>query len=84
MKEKDVGHVVYSYRYMWTVKSVPDKVQCKIVTDVDEGFSLFEKNLLTSVPDILNLGREYLCEYDFTKVGVFESLKSEVKEDEKV
>lgn len=66
---------VYCYRYVWTTKDVKDKVNFKIVSDTLDGLKLFEEKLL-SLPDLDNVGREYICEYDCSKFGVFDDLKN--------
>lgn len=71
--------VVYCYRYMWTVGNSRN-VNFRIVTDVPEGLSQFEKNLISQVPNLSTFGREYLCEYDSSKlVHVENLLNKEVK-----
>lgn len=67
---------VFCYRYMWTLKGVKDKVNVKIVTDTFDGLVTFEKSIKDSVKDLENFGREYVCEYDFGKIGLFEDLKN--------
>lgn len=81
----DKNVFVYTYRYMWQVKG-NKSVNFKIVTDTEEGLTLFEKNLL-SLPDIDRASKEYLSQIDISKMGLFESLKNyekEIKLDEKV
>lgn len=68
---------VYTYRYMWQVKG-NKSVNFKIVTDTEEGLTLFEKNLL-ALSDIERASKEYLSQIDITKMGLFESLKNDEK-----
>ncbi len=70
---------VYTYRYMWQVKD-NKSVNFKIVTDTEEGLSLFEKNLL-ALPDIERASKEYISQIDISKMGLFESLKNVEKGD---
>lgn len=63
---------VYSYRYMWKLKD-SDKVNFKIVTDVFEGISRFESELL-KIEGLESCAREYLHEYDCSLIGVFEKI----------
>lgn len=78
--------IVYTYRYMWRLKdSATDlehrgKICFKIVSDVLEGLKSFEDSLISSCgDDLFSFGKEYLHEYDVSKVGVFESLYKEGK-----
>lgn len=73
---------IYTYRYMWKYVD-SDKINIKIVSDVLSGLEAFEKALLSSelVPSVELLGREYLHEYDVSKIGVFETLRNDKKED---
>lgn len=78
MEEKEEVHV-FCYRYMWTKKNdngdMPEKVNVKFVTDVPEGLELFEKQVISSCGDtLLHFGREYVCEYAVSRIGIFEQL----------
>lgn len=76
---------VYTYRYMWQLKG-NKSVNFKIVTDTEEGLSLFENNL-KALPDLERASKEYISQIDISKMGLFESLKNfekEIKVDEKV
>lgn len=77
---------VTTYRYMWKVAG-QDTINFKIVSDIDEGHSVFIENL-KKIPDLESAGKEYLHEYNPTKIGLFESIVSpenfvEVEEEEK-
>lgn len=63
---------IFTYRYMWQLEG-SDKINIKIVSDVPEGISVFEKQLL-SLSGLLRAGKEYLHEYDCASIGKFESL----------
>lgn len=67
---------LFTYRYMWTDVEKPDKVCFKLITDTEEGLKLFEKNLVASfkVGQVVHIGREYVSEFDVSKLGVFENL----------
>lgn len=64
--------LVYTYRYMWLVEG-SKSVNFKIVTDTDEGLKLFEANL-AKVPKIEKISREYICEIDVSKMGIYENI----------
>lgn len=64
--------IVYTYRYVWKIEG-SSTLNFKIVSDIDEGFKLFEKELL-SLPGIERCAKEYLHEYDCTKIGKFDTL----------
>lgn len=61
---------VFCYRYMWQVEG-NESVNFKIVTDTSEGLSLFEDNL-KKLDSVKNIAKEYLHEYDCSKIGLFE------------
>lgn len=63
---------VYTYRYMWKVDS-SENVNFKIVSDTQEGVDAFEKALL-SVDGLVSCAKEYLHQYDVSRVGVFEKV----------
>lgn len=63
------------YRYMWTVKDVKDKVNFKIITDVEDVHKKFIESVF-ALPDVENVGREYVCEYDVSQIGLFQDLKN--------
>ena len=75
MKEKIF---VFTYRYMWQLKG-NKSVNFKIVTDTEEGLSLFEKNL-KAIPDIERASKEYISQIDISKMGLFESIINNEKE----
>lgn len=64
---------IFSYRYMWQTEG-DESVNFKIHTDTCEGLKSFEDNLLL-LPGIKNVAKEYLHEYDCSKIGVFEPIK---------
>lgn len=66
---------VFCYRYMWQVDG-NDSVNFKIVTDTADGLNLFESNL-KKVDGIKNIAKEYLHEYDCSRIGVFETVLKE-------
>lgn len=61
---------IYCYRYMWQIDG-NNRVNFKIVTDTVDGLNLFENNL-KSLDGVKNIAKEYLHEYDCSKIGVFE------------
>lgn len=67
-----MNNVVYSYRYMWKNKD-SESINFKIVSDVLAGLASFEEQL-KSFPDVESIAREYLHEYDCSKIGVFEPI----------
>lgn len=69
-------NVIYTYKYLWTVKGDKTKVNIKIVSDVMQGHVVFVDSLKKNVADLDNLGREYLHEYDCSKIGIFEDLNN--------
>lgn len=64
--------VVYTYRYVWKT-SKSDSLSFKIVSDVSEGLTQFESSLL-ALPDLITCVKEYLHEYDCSKVGYCEKI----------
>lgn len=72
--------VVFTYRYMWRLVD-SENVNFKIVSDTVEGLKLFESNLLSDEAVVV-CGKEYLHEYDCSKIGLFETLKTVEKEGE--
>lgn len=74
---------IYTYRFMWRL-SGSDNICFKIVTDTSEGLKQFEDSLL-KLENIELAGKEYLHEYDCSKLGLFESIfKKEEIIDEKI
>ncbi|WGL31130.1 hypothetical protein [Dipodfec virus UOA04_Rod_736] len=70
------------YRYVWRIVG-SDNLYFKIITGTPEDFSLFEESLLQS-PDIVvvSVAREYLHEYDLSKISVLESIYTSQSETE--
>lgn len=64
--------VVFSYRYMWKLKD-NSSINFKIVTDTSDGLKFFEDSL-KSLDNLESVAKEYLHEYDCSKIGVFESV----------
>lgn len=64
--------ILYTYRYMWKIKS-SESINFKIVTDTEDGLMLFEEALL-KLDGIVSCAKEYLHEYDCSKLGVFEKI----------
>lgn len=64
---------IYSYRYMWRVDG-SDSVNFKIVTDTLEGLAFFEDSLKSSVDNLVAFGKEYLCQYNCSKIGLFDTI----------
>ncbi|UPW41391.1 hypothetical protein [Dipodfec virus UA06Rod_17] len=73
---------VVCYRYVWRIVG-SDNLYFKIITGTQEDFSTFEESILHS-PDveIVSLAREYLHEYDLTKMSVLESIYSSQAKDQ--
>lgn len=68
---------IFTYRYMWTLldsDSSDKKVNFKIITDTEEGLQIFEKNVVESISNLENFGREYISEIDVSKLGLFEKI----------
>lgn len=65
--------LLYTYRYMWTYYGDKDRVNVKIVTDTDRGHTAFERSIAAD-KKVEKFGREYVCEYDCARFGVFEDL----------
>lgn len=63
---------VFCYRYYWSLKD-SDKINFKIVADIEESLAEFERQLL-SIPNLVKCAKEYICEYDCALIGHFESL----------
>ena len=75
MKEKIF---VFTYRYMWQLKG-NKSVNFKIVTDTEDGLALFEKNL-KDIPGIERAVKYYISQIDLTKMGLYETLIKNEKE----
>lgn len=58
--------VLYTYRYMWKNFN-SDSINFKIVTDTLDGHSKFVTSV-SAMDCVENLCREYLCEYDCSKL----------------
>lgn len=71
---------IFTYRYVWRLKG-SETLNFKIVTDTEKGLLEFEDKLF-SIPEIESCGKEYLHEYEVSKIGVFVSLKNLEKEGE--
>lgn len=64
--------IVFTYRYMWKNKG-SSQICFKIVSDIDSGLKSFEEQLL-ALDNLESCAKEYLHEYDCSKVGVFEKI----------
>lgn len=65
--------VIFTYRYMWTLKGDTSRVNFKIISDTLEGHNSFISSLFNSFADKLDkVSREYLHEYNVSKLGIFE------------
>lgn len=71
---------IVTYRYLWTVSSMKDKVSVKILSDVEEGHNRFIEYVQKNIGDLEKFGREYVCEYDLESLSRFEDLLNGVKE----
>lgn len=69
---QDENNVVYTFRYMWKIKG-NTSVNFKIISDVLSGVQAFEDTLLR-LENLDGCAREYLHEYDVSRVGVFEKI----------
>lgn len=73
---------VYTYRYVWKLKS-SNTLNFKIVSDTIDGLTSFEKQLC-QIPDIEMACKEYLHEYDCSLISridkVFGGDKNETNE----
>lgn len=68
-----------TYRYMWKI-SGDKSLKFKIVTDLPAAHELYVDNLIKYTDDLESFGREYVCEYSCSNIGLFEKLyKKEVK-----
>lgn len=72
--------LIYSYRYMWRVSDNSEGICFKVVTDTLQGLEEFEKALL-SLDNLTDCAKEYLHEYDCSKIGIVFSLKKTDKEE---
>lgn len=70
--------IVYTYRYSWILEG-SESINFKIVSDVEEGLLSFEKALF-KLPNLCSVGKEYLHEYDSSKIGFFEKIFDKVGE----
>lgn len=78
--------VIFTYRYFW--KFIDSSEFCvKIVSDTAEGVAEFETRLL-SLPNLDRVGREYLHEFDVSKMTrletIYDSQKGGFEKDEKI
>lgn len=80
--EKNV--IIYTYRYMWRLKD-SDSVCVKIVSDVLQGLSEFENQLL-ALDGLESACKEYVHEYSCELLGKVDVLlkKNEDSENETV
>lgn len=65
---------IYSIRYMWKILG-STSVNFKIITDTEDSLKAFEKAVL-DLSGLESFGKEYLHEYDVSRVGVFEKIFS--------
>lgn len=61
---------LFTFRYMWRVEG-DNHLQFKMVTDTASGLEQFEKSLL-ELPGLTLAGREYLNEFDVSRIAVLE------------
>lgn len=64
--------IIFSYRYMWRFTG-SENIQFKIVTDTIQGLEKFEDELF-KLDNLESVGKEYLHEYDCSKIGLFEKI----------
>ncbi|WGL31099.1 hypothetical protein [Dipodfec virus UOA04_Rod_718] len=65
--------VLYCYRYVWKVKG-QETLNFRIVTDTEDGLQQFADQIIQEFGDLERLGREYVCEYDVSKLCLLEPL----------
>ncbi|UPW41137.1 hypothetical protein [Sigmofec virus UA08Rod_5397] len=67
-----------TYRYFIRLKgekdNEPDKSVFRVLTELPEGHQKFIEEV-KHLYNLLAFGREYVCEYDSSKVGFFETIK---------
>lgn len=63
---------IFCIRYMWKIKG-DNSIKYKIVTDLAEGQTAFE-DALKALPDLEKATREYLSEFDCSKLGVVDKI----------
>lgn len=83
--EKNSKQIVITYRYMWRYVG-SDSINFKIVSDTPEGHVQFQKLIIEELSthgDLLSVVREYLHEYDCSKVGLISNLYNKEAYDEK-
>lgn len=73
---------VFAFRYLWTAEDKPDSICMKMVTDTEKGLEEFE-TALKALPGIKKIAKEYLHEYDCSRVGVIDCVLGEVDKNEK-
>ena len=68
--------VLYTFKYLWTLSGEDNKgkVNFKVVTDTLSGLIEFEKEVL-KMPNLERFGREYIQEYDCSRICKFDSIK---------
>lgn len=67
------SEILVTYRYMWKV-SGNDSVCVKVVTDLPAGHDLVVKAIL-NIEGLESAAREYLHEFDVSRIGQVVSLK---------
>ncbi|UPW41999.1 hypothetical protein [Dipodfec virus RodF1_43] len=65
--------VLYCYRYVWKEKG-QETLNFRIVTDTEDGLQKFADQIIQEFGDLERLGREYVCEYDVSKLCLLEPL----------
>lgn len=63
---------IFTFRFMWKLVGA-DTVNFKIVTDTEAGLKQFEEALL-KIENLEGVGKEYLHEYDVSKLAVFQNI----------
>lgn len=87
--EAEIGSLsnekVYTYRVLFSFAKDPDKISVKQISDVPDAIRQLLQSILTNA-DIGKAILEYVCEYDFSRIGFTQVLKNieEVKVNEKV
>ncbi|WGL30984.1 hypothetical protein [Dipodfec virus UOA04_Rod_618] len=80
MAKKQDDLIVYSYRYMWTLKG-SDNVQFRIITDTQKGHDSYIKDIL-ALDNLEHASRIYLSECNVFKSFEIDTLKKEGEKNE--
>lgn len=75
---------IHAFKYLWKSNDgKKDSYNVKIITGIEEEHKRFEK-ALQSDNNVLSACKEYLYSIDVTQMSKIETIKSEVKQNEKI